>query len=148
MENEINKIIKKSFPELLNLEFSLEYEDLDDSFAETWETNKTSFVFVLDKSFIDAEEEVIVGLIVHELSHISQDLRLLRFERWVDEFLNKHFKRYSLLDERNADLSAVLRGYGQNLLKFLRFIEREFPDFETEGLSINELEILLNIPSA
>jgi len=145
MESELNKIIKKSFPELLNLEFSLEYEDLDDSFAETWESSKTSYVFALDSSFKEAEEDVIIGLIVHELSHISQDLGLSRFERWIDDFLNKHSNRYSLMDERNADLTAVLRGFGKNLLELLRFINNKYPDYETEGLSINELEILLNL---
>jgi hypothetical protein len=147
MESILNQIIINSFPELLKFEFSLEYNDLEDSFAETWETSSTSYIFTLDYRFKKAEEDVIIGLIVHELSHISQDLGLSRFEVWLDEFLNKHSKRYSLLDERNADLCVVLRGYGKNLLKFLRFIEREFPDFETEGLTKNELEMLLNISS-
>jgi hypothetical protein len=145
VKDRLNHIVDKSFPELLSFTFSLEYDELDDSFAETWETSKTSYTFTLDNLFKTADEETVIGLLAHELAHITQDKGQSMFERWIDSFLCDHFPRYSLLDERDADLTVILRGYGLNLLKLLRFIDKKYPEYVTEGLSINELEIILNL---
>jgi hypothetical protein len=145
MEARLKQIIGDSFPELLRFDFSVEYDKLNDSFAETWQVGVSSYIFALDESFREAEEDVVIGLLVHELSHISQDLDLTGLEARVDGFLNDNFSRYSLLDERNADLTAVIRGYGMNLLKLMRYLEKNYPSYETEGLSVSELEILLGI---
>ena len=145
MEAKLKKIIRDSFPELLNFEFSLKYDQLKDSFAETWQIGDSKYVFAIDESFRDAGEHVIIGLLVHELSHISQDLELTGIEASVDIFLNDNVPRYSLLDERNADITAVIRGYGLNLLKLMRYLETNYPSYETEGLSVEELEILLGL---
>lgn len=143
MEVLLNRIVKEAFPELLSIQFSLEYEELDNSFAVTWETGDTSYILTLDNRLKEAGEDIITGILAHELSHITQDMGLSRLDRWIDGFLCNHSPRYSLLDERNADLTVVLRGYGLNLLEFLRFIQKEYPDYETEGLSLNEVEVLI-----
>jgi hypothetical protein len=145
VEDQLNQIIKDSFPDLLSYSFSLEYGEVKDGFAEVWETSKTSYTFILDNLFREADEGIVLGLLAHELAHISQDLEYSKFECWFDNFLYRFFARYSLLDERNADLTVVLRGYGLNLLKFLWFIEDKYPEYVTEGLSINEVQILLNL---
>jgi hypothetical protein len=140
VKDRLNHIVDKSFPELLSFNFSLKYDELNDSFAETRETSKTSYTFILDSLFKTADEEIAC---MH--AHITQDNGQSKFERWIDSFLCEPFPRYSLLDERNADLTVILRGYGLNLLKLLRFIDKKYPEYITEGLSINELEIILNL---
>jgi hypothetical protein len=53
-------------------------------------------------------------------------------------------KRYKTLDERNTDLEVLLRGYGEDLLAFLEYSEKEgYPHYKEDGLSIRELKILL-----
>ena len=144
IEKRLNNIVKESFPELLSYSFSLEYDEIKNGFAETWETSETSYTFTLDILFEEADEDVVIGLLAHELSHITQDIGYSKYEVWFDNFLYSRFPKYSLLDERNTDLTVILRGYGLNLLKLLRYIEDKYPEYVTEGLSVNEIKILLN----
>ena len=80
IENRLNEIVKESFPELLSYSFSLEYDEVKDGFAETWETSETSYTFTLDSLFKEADEGVVIGLLAHELSHITQDIGYSKFE--------------------------------------------------------------------
>ena len=50
------------------------------------------------------------------------------------------------MDERNIDLQVILRGYGPQLLSFLRYSEEKgFPHYKEDGLSIRELSLLLSL---
>lgn len=141
----VDKVIIKSFPELMDDDIQIEYKDLEDALLEYGELSEEGFYIEVDVSLKDAPENVIEGGIAHELSHILTDKKEDKSLTLQDKFAYKLSKRYRALDERNTDLIVILRGFGNQLLNFLKYAEEKgFPHYNEDGLSIREIEALLS----
>jgi hypothetical protein len=140
-----DEIIKKAFPELKEEDIQIEYKKLDDALVEWGALTGEGFYLEVDEGLKNAPRDVLEGGIAHDLCHVVSEKEQGRFESWLDGVLYRNFKRYMRLDERNTDVEAVLRGYGQQLLTFLEYAEKEgHPRYREDGLSIIELQKLLS----
>jgi len=130
-------IVLKAFPDLLQERIHTEYALLEDSFFEYGILGKDYFIEV-KKSLETVDDQIVIGGIAHELCHIARDKK----KGFFDSFLYKHNKYYRYMDERQTDLDVVLRGYGKNLMAFLKFRETQTLSYENEGITLIELEKL------
>jgi len=135
-----NRVIKNAFLELIDEDIQIEWKNLKDACFELVPYVSEGYCIEVDMSMKDAPQDVLEGGIAHDLAHIVDNPKSI---------LGKISKRYLVYQERNVDLLVVLRGYGRQLLSFLRFAERKgYPRYKEDGLSIVELEKLLNITDA
>jgi hypothetical protein len=137
-------VIRKGFPELLDEDIQVEYKHLEDALLEYGTLDPEGFFIEVDDSLTDAPRQVLIGGFAHEFSHILVEKRSSRRVVSRDILAYRMSKRYKTLDERNTDLEVLLRGYGEDLLAFLEYSEKEgYPHYKEDGLSIRELKILL-----
>lgn len=139
-----NRIVRKAFPELKNIDIPVKYVKLKEPLFEYGEIGQGYFVNV-NTVMRKAPLSTIEGGLAHELVHITEELKLPSPLRKKYEQLYGSYKRYRIISERNADLEVILRGYGSQLLschKYRRKIGR--PDYDDNGLSINELKTILS----
>jgi hypothetical protein len=140
-----DNIIIKNFPELMDDDIQVEYNNLEDALFEYGELSEEGFYIEVDESLKDAPEEVIEGGLAHELSHILTDKKEHRNLNFRDRLAYKFSLNYRTLDERNTDFLVIIRGYGNQLLTFLKYAEKKgFPHYKEDGLSIREIEALLS----
>ncbi len=140
-----DRIIIKSFPELMDYDIQVEYNDLKDALLEYGELSEEGFYIEVDTSLENAPEKVIEGGMAHELSHILTDKKESKNLTFRDKLAYKLSEKYRTLDERNTDLLVIIRGFGNQLLTFLKYAEEKgFPHYKEDGLSIREIEALLS----
>lgn len=141
----LDKIIKKSFPELMGEDIRIEWKNLDDALMEQGGLTGHGYYIEVDKTLKKAKESVIIGGLAHELCHILTSIELSRGKSITDIILYRISIRYKTLDERNTDLQAIIRGYGKELLEFMNHSEKEGYDYYKEdGLSVMEIKALFN----
>ena len=140
----LDGVIRRGFPELLREDIRIEFLNLHDSLLSYGELTHEGFYIEVDKTLRDAPENVFIGGIAHECAHIVVDMSKGRKALSGDALAYRISSRYKTLDERNTDLEVILRGFGQELLHFLRYSEQLGLDhYREDGLSIREIEILL-----
>jgi len=140
----LDSIIPRGYKELLGHDIQIEYEKLEDALAQYSRLKPEGFYIEIDDTVRSASESVKIGLIASELSHIVEDVTTPAWAILKDRILYRFSKRYRILDERNTDLTTVLRGFGRELYEVMRFAEEHgYPYYREDGLSLRELEILL-----
>jgi hypothetical protein len=101
-----------------------------------------------------ANVDELYGGMAHEIAQIYQDAQRHFLSRKVFDIVSKIGTKYGkglcyravVNSGRDADLLIVEKGMGESLLAFLRFHQREYPDYRIdEGLSISELEKILSV---
>ncbi len=142
-------MVAHGFSELIGQQIEIDFvqDPVDDELA-SYGTTSEGFFIDINPSFKTAPVEVIQGAIAHELAHILADLeerKLPWIERALESLAYKISKRLRALDERSADLEAIRRGYGSQLLALLRYNEEKFglKWSKEKGLSVEEVESLL-----
>lgn len=139
-----DEIIRKAFPELLDEDIRIEYKHLEDAFISSGELIPEGFYIEVDNSLQDAPREVKEGGVAHDLAHCVVAKYLSFKESLGDKIAYRISPRYKVLDERNTDLMVLIRGYGRQLLAFMKYSEEKgFPYYREDGLSVQELTILL-----
>ncbi len=138
-----DNVIRKGFMELIAEDIQIEYQELDDALFEYGSLTEEGYFIEVDESLKDASEDVLVGGLAHELSHILTDKFLDGKLQLRDRLAYRISKRYKTLDERNTDLQVILRGFAYELLIFLEYTENKgFPHYKEDGLSIREVKVL------
>jgi len=141
-----DEVIKNAFPELMKVDIKIDFELIKDACMEIGELEDEGHYIEVDTSLMiihdDDENEILKGGIAHELSHIIRKPKGV-FNIWIEKLLYKMSSRYRELDERNTDLITILRGYGNELLKFLKYCEQDYSRYEEDGLSQIEIKALL-----
>lgn len=139
-----DEVMRDGFPELIHLDIQVEYVRLEDALLEYGELSPEGYYVEVEETLRNTNRLVLVGGMAHELAHIADSASLSRFGNFEDGLLHRVSSRYRILDERNVDLQAILRGFGPALLEFLEYAKRAgFPRYEDDGLSIKEVRVLL-----
>jgi hypothetical protein len=139
----LNTVIRRGFPELLGEDIQIEFLKVKASLLNYGELTHEGFYVEVDTSLRKAPIEVLIGGIAHECAHIVVDRLVGRKFLSGDMIAYRISKRYKTLDERNTDLEVILRGFGIELLAFLRYSEKlKLSHFREDGLSIREVELL------
>lgn len=142
----LNRVIRRGFPELLGEDIQIEYYILKDALIHYGELTQEGFYIEVDESLKKAPQEALVGGIAHECAHIITDKSLRRKHLSRDALAYRISIRYKTLDERNTDVEVILRGFGRELLEFLRYSEQlKLNHYREDGLSIREIEILFEL---
>jgi hypothetical protein len=144
LTNILNLVIRKGFPELLREDIHIEFVKLRDALLQYGELTQEGYYIEVDETLRDAPTEVLIGGIAHESAHIIMDISIGHKFITGDWLAYRVSARYKTLDERNTDIEVILRGFGRELLQFLRYsVELELDHYKEDGLSIREVEILL-----
>ena len=127
------RLITKSFPELKRFSITTSFAVCRGFWFTYRQPHKNSYYIDVNKNkFEHTPTPVLIGGLVHELSHITLD----RHRR--DMILYNRHRRYRYLDERNTDLEVLIRGYGKELIAFMEYCTtKHIPIYE--GLSLKEL---------
>ena len=139
-----DEIVRKGFPEFMSEEISIEYVHLEDAFMACGDLTDEGHYIEVDPRFKDAPRKVVIGGVAHEFSHLLDNIKRNRDGKAMDALLYKFSKTYSTAVERNTDLQVIMRGFGRELLSFLRYAEGESQSHYKEcGLSHREVETIL-----
>ena len=139
-----NRIVTGGFPELSGIEIYPEYKKIKDGYLEFYRIKKGTYQINVDRSLGNATLGVVEGGTAHELAHIARDNKRWRIFHTFDMFLYNNWRWYETRDERRTDILVVERGYGQQLLEFVRYANERREDFTAkDGLTAEELERML-----
>ncbi len=133
----LDEIICKGFPELIKLDISISWVKLNDAFLQTgtFLAHKGYFIEV-DHSLKNVNISILIGGLAHELSHVALNHHSSSI---IENLLYKLSKHYKTAIERTTDLETIIRGYGNDLLNFIKWSNDAY---EQDGLSLRELKIL------
>jgi hypothetical protein len=125
----MKRLIKNSFPELRYHIIMLRFIKTKHFFMAT-----SGFLFIhiifIDKRLKKCTDDVVTGIMAHELVHISQD------SFWKDLLYRK-----SITDmERATDMQVIKRGYGKQLLAFIQYHNKIYKKYKkADGLTEKEI---------
>lgn len=139
-EQIMKQMLMKGFPDLLKESITLNYyRKRKDCFFEYASFADKTYSIDISDIMKNCPIAVFKGGLGHELSHIAR----ARTENKTQLRLYKKYREYRTLEERETDLETIIRGYGKELMEFLRFIETIRPYKKDSGLSATEAEMLV-----
>ena len=137
-----DQIIQESFPDLWNEKIVVAFEDTPDCFllyGTLKEGRFKTYYIDIDPLMQTAPIDAFRGGLIHEVSHISRDKSMT----FIDHMLYKFFQSYRIMDERNTDLTALIRGYGREMLAFETFAQKH-RHANGEGITLTEYQKLVS----
>jgi len=142
-----NRLIEESFPELKNEKILVAYKkSFKDGLFEYERPGKKRYFIKVNELMKNTPVQAIEAGLAHEMAHIIKELNKGFFSSCFEGFLYKVSHRYRIVDERDADLVIVLRGYGKHLLELYKYREKlGLPLYEDNGLSESEINKLLSL---
>jgi hypothetical protein len=142
----LDKVIGRGFPELLGEDIRIEYIPLKHSLLAYGNLSHEGFYIEVDTQLNVAPVDVMTGGIAHECAHIVFEKHKKGSLMSFDMFAYRVSSRYRAMDERNTDLEVILRGFGHELLQFLRHsVQLGLDHYREDGLSIREIENILSV---
>ncbi len=138
--------VRKGFPELENVEIGVQYVRGLDAYFETTRNSRYDYSIDVHRSLKKAKKRVVVGGIAHEFGHILEEVGMGAGMCSFDEFLyNSNFLGYQTYDERKTDIVVVQRGFGKQLLSFVKWANKRREKYtEEDGLTAKELKEILS----
>jgi hypothetical protein len=144
IQSYIEELVNNGFNELNDLKITSSYMDSFDAYAEYSMIGREEYHISLDKKLEKAKPEVIKGVLAHELAHILDDecLGTLASDlRDIMYFFNPKIRTYI---ERKTDMAVLKRGYGPELLAFVKYHDKRRKKYTFEdGLTKKEIKKLL-----
>lgn len=136
----LNNLINRSFPELHATKIDIEFDDIDDALL-IYGTIRGGFYIDVDP-LLRNKTQPIIGGIVHELCHITQDQFFTRRQRWLNQWAYDNDKSFRDLDERNTDIETIIRGYGHELFELMKiyFDDPKVKREDYSGLTAEDIE--------
>lgn len=140
----LNVVLEK-YPDLEDYNFSIKYNYLSDAYAMYYIDGKQIDIEI-NYSLKDKDDRLKIAAIASEISHIIKEKKLsfipLGLGNLIEGVAYDVSKIYRKYDERQTDIETVKRGFGKELLEFLKYMDEN--DEESEGLTIIDLESLLS----
>ncbi len=137
--------IEKGFPELVMQKIPIQWRKIEGggSFEATLEID--DFSIDVNPAMRKATDFVITGGLAHELGHIAKELGSSVLVRYLDGLLTEKCLPYQVWDERQADLLAIQRGFGEELLAYVDYANghRTSPYESIEGPTAEEIKKIL-----
>ena len=139
------KIISDAFPELAKVTIPVRWKPMSDAYFETTFGKKREYSIDVDCSLKKASPDVLSGGMAHELAHITISFGSTPVVIWLDSLLVKYSLLYTIWDERRTDRLVIKRGYGRELLSFLKYANKRRQDYSKyDGLTVEEVTKLIN----
>jgi len=143
-----NRLIEESFPELRNERILARFKkNFKDALFEYERPGNKKYFIKINELMKNAPVQAIEAGLAHEMAHIVKEIKKGFFSSCFEGFLYKFSDRYRIVDERDADLVIVLRGYGKHLLELYEYRKKlGLPVYDDNGLSESEVKKLLSLP--
>ena len=138
-----DEVIRRGFPELMTENISIKYTQLKDAFLYCNDFPKNGHHIKVDEELGNSPREVLIGGVAHEFAHLVDAEKRNTKGKVVDYILYNYLRTYRIAVERDTDLQAIMRGFGTELLAFLKYTEKLEPHDEEHGLSAREVEAIL-----
>src|SRR5690348_11868219 len=119
----LRTVIRRGFPELRIIKIALQF-GVYDCWMFYEPLGRRRFLLGVDESLAGAPRRVLEGGFAHELAHIVRDTAYspvqleLAFERYRTSLA------WRIREERHADLEAIRRGFGPQLLALMAYARR------------------------
>jgi hypothetical protein len=145
-----NDLIARSYPELADINIQTSYSLIFDSFFDFIRYDQKNYLIEANQDMKKADKLVVIGGLTHELSQILRETRMNNFQNAADNLLCSMIPFYRNNLERSADLETIARGYGKELLAFVKHAEKcrnpmsNNPYITFYGLSTGEIRNVLN----
>lgn len=95
----------------------------------------------IEKEILQFSSKAFKGCLAHEFAHIVIDDNKPVVQSFK-EFIN--YKAYKSVDERNADMLVIQRGFGENLYQFHVEHNKDYKAFKkNDGLTKKEVHSIL-----
>ena len=141
----LDRIIRKSFQELTGEEITIAYAESNKYSLCHGYLPKSGWYINVNQRLNEAPREAVEGGVAHELAHIVTEKEYGRTMSRLEK-LGNISRRHKTANERNIDLSVILRGYGPQLLSYFEYMEKQgHRHRKQDGLSVRELEILMSL---
>jgi hypothetical protein len=86
----------------------------------------------------------LIGLLVHELSHMENRQQLGRLKLAIDGIRYVRYPKYRTQVERETDRAAIAKGYGLALLALHEYHNQNYEDYDSrDGLTQEEIKAAL-----
>lgn len=133
MEDLLSMVLSR-FSILINYDFEIKIVSKSDFYMAVRKKKRGYYNLYIDNSIAKLQDEVIIGLMAHELSHVVYDVKLSFFEKIINIIS-------SVNEEREADLMAINHGFGLELLAFHKWHNSKFKKYKKhEGLTTKEIK--------
>jgi len=136
-------LLKDGYRELKDYNFEMKYENID-AILQYKTLPRKGFRINVNPILKKAPINAIKGGIAHELEHIIDEINMTNYYKKRDTELYNRAERYRLLDEKQTDTNAIIRGYGKELMSLSRFLKNHC-NIETTGLTYKEIRKMLTI---
>ena len=119
----LRTVIRRGFPELRAIKIALQF-GVYDCWMFYEPAGRRQFLLGVDVSLASAPRRILEGGFAHELAHIVRDNAYsagqleLAFERYRTSLA------WRIREEREADLEAIRRGFGPQLLALMGYARR------------------------
>lgn len=138
----LNSVKSNGFSDL-HVVISVEYVKSKDAYF-SYERNERKYHIEADKKMKKAPLEVVEGGLAHELAHIERDSKLGFFERREDIRKYNDSAEYRKEDERETDMLVIQKGYGKQLLEFIKYHNKRRRKYKKkDGLTKKEIKKLI-----
>jgi hypothetical protein len=138
-----DEVIRKGFPELMAEDVQIEYKPLKDAILKCDDFIEEGHYVEVDPRLQKVPREILTGGVAHEFAHLVDAKKRNKESKVMDLFFYRISKTYRTAIERDADLVAIMRGFGPELLAFLKYAEKQDEHYKENGLNAREVEAIL-----
>ncbi len=144
IDHYISKIVNDGFPELKNITITAKYKKLKNSFMQVEYESETEYIIQIDTSLEGVNKDIMLGGIAHEIAHVFRNVCSNFLGTIISGVMYRISSKYRTRDERETDLLVVERGFGKQLLAFLKYNDKYYYAYtESDGLTVKELKKIL-----
>jgi hypothetical protein len=135
------KMISISFPALRGMTLRVKILDTDDYVMAMRLEDKNIHLDVSREDAAKMGNNVVIGVLAHELCHAEEDCRHGPFLEALFSWLYERMPILETRMERRIDLAVIRKGYGKELLAFQRYHDLHYEPYDqTDGLTAEEID--------
>ena len=139
-----DEVVRRGFPELTDVVIDAYFYRQIEEYASVRRFKRNMYGLYVDTTMQNASRNAVMGVVAHELAHAAHDAQKNSLVYSIDSFLCEILPPYKTFAERRADMMAVERGFGQQLLEFVRHAEQAREKFtKLDGLTKEEIIALI-----
>lgn len=141
--------VLRSYPELSEYRIDVMYKNYRGAYAKYWYTKRSvtgPFDIGLSEELRYASPGVKTAVIAHELAHISRDVKKAKVSGGMsyEDHMYRRSRIKRMRDERGTDIMVVRRGFGPELIEFLKYYGRKNGGGHPEGgLDTDEVKLIM-----
>lgn len=141
----VEDIVQKGFPEVAKAQISSSFCCVRcESYLVLERKTQFSYEILVDRSLKLAPQKVIIGGLAHEVAHLSQGIKIGPLLERLEGILYARLPLYTTFVERSVDRLVVERGFGVELLAFVKYHNKKREAYTFfDGLTEQEIRKLL-----